>query len=210
MKTAPAAVAATLTLALVVAGCAPAAEPGPGEASSPVSTPSTAPSADAPTEAADAPAAPEEAMLVHASADEVADQVAAVMWASDTRTDNDASAAAGRAAEWLTPQFAQTATQAVPTGADWLELVEHEGTLVPEVVDVDEGMDAPQDTESAAVRTRLVTLTPTGRDGWVGEPRILVATLTLVRETQDAPWLVDALTVDESFNGTPDDPQDFG
>ncbi|MGV8973231.1 MAG: hypothetical protein ACOH10_12990, partial [Rhodoglobus sp.] len=60
-------------------------------------------------------------------------------------------------------------------------------------------------------RVRILTLTPTGADGWIGEIRHLVATLTLTRAGDSSPWLVDAIVVDESLVGMPNgDVQDFG
>jgi len=67
------------------------------------------------------------------------------------------------------------------------------------------------DTTTTATRVRILTLTPTGNDGWIGQTRHLVATLTLTRTGDWSPWLVNAIAVDESLAGMPDgDVQDFG
>lgn len=206
------AAATTAAAALLLTGCA-------GTASSDL-TPSVTPEVSASTNSTATPPArtasttpgstPAATSADGADPDAVADAVARTMWASDATTDATPGAAAARAVQWMTPAYAAIATEPLPGGggADWLELVEHQGRLVTDVLDADDAVpDRPADSPSAATRVRLVTLTPTGAGGWTGEPRQLLATMTLTR--QGRAWLVDAITVDE-VQGVDDDMQDFG
>ncbi|MFS0701770.1 hypothetical protein AB6N24_17485 [Cellulomonas sp. 179-A 4D5 NHS] len=110
----------------------------------------------------------------------------------------------------MTPAYTAIATEPLPSagGAEWLELTEHQGYLVAEVIDADDAVpDRPADTPTTATRIRVITLTPRGTDGWTGQPRQLLATMTVIQ--QDGAWLVDAITVDESQGGG-EGMQDFG
>lgn len=145
-----------------------------------------------------------------AGADAAADAVAQAMWAADTRTDATPAAAAARAVQWMTPAYAAIATEPLPGGggAEWLELTQHQGHIVADVIDADDvATDQPADTVTTATRARVIALTPHGADGWIGQPRQLLATMTLVN--REGAWLVDAIALDEAQGGG-EDMQDFG
>jgi len=139
--------------------------------------------------------------------DDVADAVARTFWAADISTDTTPTDAAHRATQWLTPAYAAIATEPLPggAGADWLELADHHGheTVTTDLAD-DIVPDRPADTTTTATRVRIVTLTLTGTDGWIGQPQHLIATLTLTRDNDTRPWLVNNITVDQPLTGTPD------
>jgi len=72
-------------------------------------------------------------------------------------------------------------------------------------------MDRAADTTTTATRVRILTLIPTGADGWIGAQQQLVATLTLTHTNDASPWLVNGITVDKPLAGMPEsDTQDFG
>ena len=193
----PAATTALL-LTLTLAACA-----GPAPAPSPAADPTTHATAPAPTSG-----------VVASHPGEVADAVARTLWTANTATDTTPADAATRSTQWLTPAYAAIATQPLPggAGAGWNELATHHGHMTVTVESGDDIVDdLAADTTTTATRVRILTLTPTGNDGWIGETRHLVATLTLTRTGDWSPWLVNAIAVDESLAGMPDgDVQDFG
>jgi hypothetical protein len=146
--------------------------------------------------------------------DDVADDVARTFWASNTATDTRSTDAARRAVEWFPPKYAAIATTPLANGgggADWIELTDHQGHMTVTIESGDDVVpDRPTDTTTTATRVRIVTLTPTGADGWIGANQHLIATLELTRADDTHPWLVNNISVDEALTDTPEGAeQDF-
>ena len=205
----PARAAAVATL-LALTACAspdPDTTTDPAPTSPPTSTSSTQPG-DTETTSRPTPTPGDNGNS--AGADAAADAVAQTMWAADTRTDATPAAAAARAVQWMTPAYAAIATEPLPGGggAEWLELTQHQGHIVADVIGADDAIpDRPADTATTATRARVITLTPHGADGWTGQPRQILATMTLVN--REGAWLVDAIALDAAQGGG-EGMQDFG
>jgi hypothetical protein len=187
----PLTLAAVGLLALALAGCANATTPAAG--------PPAQSSAQGTTSVPAAVSDP----------GDVADSVARTFWATDTGTDQTPAGAAQRATAWLTPSYAAIATQLLPSGpgADFLELASHHGHTTVTFISGDTIVPGlPTDTATTATRVRILTLTPTGADGWIGTPQNVVATLMLTRVDDANPWLVNNITVDQAIAGAPQGP----
>jgi hypothetical protein len=136
----------------------------------------------------------------------VATAVAAITWTCDTRSDVSPTTASTRATPWLTPKYAELlSTQRPSGGANWLELVQHDGKTVVQVLDADDPT-GPPDSATTSNRTRAITVTPTGRDGWTGPATHVIATYTLIRADPSGPWAVSTVSADQSISveGEPD------
>ena len=153
----------------------PSPPPAPQEAAGPA--PSTTPE---PTPAQDG-----------ASANEVAVAAVVAMWTMDTTTDTSPLDAQRRAATWLAPNLAAATeqTETISGGAWWTELAAHRGTTT---VDAHLATEAgqPPDTTTLAYRSIAATITPTGTDGWHGQPWIVTTRLVLARPDQTRPWQI--------------------
>lgn len=132
-----------------------------------------------------------------AAIDMVVEQVVSTYWAADSTTDEQPADAHLRARDWFTATGAESLVTDLPGGAggaDWITLAAHDGHYVVTSVDATEAMpDLPPDTLTTTSRARVVTLTPTGADDWVGDPLTVVARLDLVYSAADG-WLVNSLT----------------
>jgi hypothetical protein len=195
---------ATATLLLAaLGGCANAApEPVPAARADPSPAATGAPTAWVAT--GPAPALPTGVDSQDAAA--VATAVAAITWTCDTRSDVSPTTASTRATPWLTPKYAALlATQRPSGGATWRELVQHDGKTVADVLDADDPT-GPADSTTTSTRTRAITVTPTGRDGWTGPPVHVIATYTLIRADPAGPWAVSTVSADQSISaeGEPD------
>ena len=186
---------ALITLTLTLAACA-----GPPPSAGPAADPTTRTTTPTSAVAASDPG-------------DVADAVARTLWATNATTDATPTGAAERSTKWFTPTYAAIAVQILPGsgGADWNELATHHGHTTVTIAPGDDAAGGRHpDTTTTATRVRILTLTPTGTDGWIGETRHLIATLTLVRAGNSSLWLVNAITADEALAGMPDgDVQDF-
>ncbi|MCL2849338.1 MAG: hypothetical protein FWE61_04760 [Micrococcales bacterium] len=118
------------------------------------------------------------------------DQVVAVYWAADCRTDTRTGDARKRSLPWLTGPAAENAAAEVREAhnAAWLELCSHQGWFTVTSTDAAAAFEFPRDTATRAHRARIVTLTPTGSDGWSGTEVIYVAQFELVNDGRG--WLV--------------------
>lgn len=191
-----------LTGALVVAGCSDP-EPPPVPTTPPASTAPTAvppnwTPENVPTGAPGTPAGgvPDPATVDDADPDAVAVAALTAMFSMDTAIDLSPSDADRRAIPWLSEAFADGVRAGSPSGggADWIALTEHQGyTVVDQVFDVSED-GAPTDSDQHVYRIYQVTYTPTGRDGWTGEPVTYYYYLTLIRADTTQPWRLDLLS----------------
>ncbi|UGQ15001.1 hypothetical protein LO772_16370 [Yinghuangia sp. ASG 101] len=120
-------------------------------------------------------------------------QAALTTWfTADTVVDTSMQDAVVRAVPWLTPEYARDQTSYTPLAgsrAQWTEWTRHRAyTVVALVVASEAG--APPDAGGEAYRKWLVTVTPHGRDGWVGPPQVSPAFVRLVRASVSDPWRV--------------------
>jgi hypothetical protein len=190
-KTTVAAGAVCAAVLAVTAACGPPATPAEPVPSQTSTTVAASPPAARPRQQPTQVPAPvvEPAPVEDASL--VADRVAGLLWAVDTRTDETPADAARRSGPWLTAAALEQVTAAPAVDADWLELAAHEGWVLAVVDDVDDLVGRVQDTPRVATRTRGVRLTAIGEDGWAGPESYVVATLRLTRADPAQPWLVD-------------------
>jgi len=192
----------TLTVMLTLTGCAVAAG-SPPPAASTTSTVTTSSSTPASTTTTVPPAIPVLTPAPVVDPGVVADSVANAFWSTDARVDTTPTDAAARAAGWLTPKFAALTMTPLPAGADWLEMVAHRAFMTVVVTSGDGVVpNLPADTPAKATRVRILTLTPTGSDGWAGPVQYIVATFTLICSDGGA-WLVDSITEDVPLGGAP-------
>ncbi|MET9553730.1 hypothetical protein [Streptomyces sp. NPDC006645] len=189
---------------------APSAPPATG--TGPYPTPTGAATATATAPGTDAPARPAPTGtdkprgstvrpedVDPADADEVGEGALTALWTFDAAADSGPHDAELRAADagWLTEAYADRLRahqpQSVP-GAQWQEWAEHGArtTVVPEKT---EDAAKPPDTETEAWRQWTVTATPSGREGWKGEPVVAAVYVQLTRATADKPWRVADVTV---------------
>lgn len=218
------AVAATvLTLGLLAAGCgsgdgggggqedvrtAPSAPPATGTGPYPTPTPTptgTATGTDAPAlpgptgtaEPRGSDVRPED--VDPADADEVGEGALTALWTFDAAADSGPHDAELRAADagWLTEAYADRLRahqpQSVP-GAQWQEWAEHGARTTVEPRKTEDAAKPP-DSETEAWRQWTVTATPSGREGWKGEPVVAAVYVQLTRTTADKPWRVADVTV---------------
>lgn len=118
------------------------------------------------------------------------------MWASDTTTDASEREASLRATPYLSSELAAQLRRDPPVagpGTEWREWARHRAYLAVTAELADE-MGRPPDTTSTSVHTLQVTVTPTGRDGWVGTQFTQTVMIALTR-TDTAPWQVTFLQV---------------
>lgn len=194
-------VAAALLLAPLVTGCSAA-----GGSAAP-NSPSTAVSATAPpyspqplpTGRGGTPPVPlpQVGQVAGADATAVARAAVTVMWTYDTTIDTSPYGASVRAAPFLVPSYAAQIKAAPPVaapGADWNLWSAHRAyTVVSLTAESDSG--APPDTDTTAYRQLGVTITPTGRDGWRGQPQTQTVFVVLNRSGSSAAWRVGTVSV---------------
>ncbi len=127
--------------------------------------------------------------------DAVTDAVLVTLSRWDTRIDNSRNDAARRALPYLGGQYAKAVRE--PTsgggGADWLDLVKHDGYTTATVERANQD-GAPADTDKAASRVRIVTVTPHGANGWTGTVTTSTYFVTLGRSVTGSPWQVIGVT----------------
>lgn len=129
------------------------------------------------------------------SADAVATAFAATAYRYDVRLDRSPMDASRRATPLLSANYAAAVEAPLPGsgGADWLELVKHDGfTTTTVAVGHDDG--ALPDDKTHADRQRTVTVTTHGASGWSRAPRTETVYVQLVRTGPAAPWRVDGIT----------------
>jgi hypothetical protein len=192
-----------LALALLLAGCSGP----PGRATGHRTTSSPTVSLAAPPSA---PAAPLSASVIPAKSSQhpltagqllaggdptdataVAGAFARLSWSLDTAADSSEVAAEARLAPLMTPELAAQvrAGGASHAGATFLLWRSHQASTVARVQQTfDSG--APADTAVAAYRSFVITVVPTGRDGWTGPSSTQVEFLTLSRPAAGLPWLI--------------------
>lgn len=115
----------------------------------------------------------------------------------DTQIDNGPNGAARRAVPWLSQTFAGAVMRDRPVsgaGAEWTEWASHRAYVTPTL---SAGEDqSPPDSATTALRQYEVTLTPIGRDGWIGQPVTESVFVTLKKSPQDErQWAVDEVQV---------------
>jgi hypothetical protein len=160
--------------------------------------PSSVPPAQAIPRATATPTLPLPRMdkVVQSDATQVSAAALTVLFTYDTTTDTTTQDAATRAEVWMTAAYAAAQREAVVVaapGALWTTWAAHKAYTVPAL---EQGREpAPSDTATSAFRQWLVRYTPAGRDGWQGEPTLVVAFVTLSRATANDPWRVSDLLV---------------
>ncbi|MEU9546914.1 hypothetical protein [Streptomyces mirabilis] len=203
-------VAAVLASVLTTAGCGSGGEQeaaGAPSASAATGT-SPYPTPPDPREAAPRPAGskgtpqggvPQPEDIDQKRVDAVAQGTLRVMWTFDSNVDSGPHDAEIRAADagWLTKAYAARLRayrpRSVP-GAQWREWASHRAHTV---VTLRKAEDAarPADTDTEAWRQWTVTATPSGREGWEGEPSTVVTYVHLTRTAADETWRVADVTV---------------
>jgi hypothetical protein len=121
-----------------------------------------------------------------------------LMWTMDASIDSSQYQAELRAAPYLTEAYAQDFRDPPPragAGAEWTSWAAHRAYTV--VALQAEHDDRPLDTDTTARRQWDISATPTGRDGWRGEPLTATAFVTLTRPAAGQPWRV--ATIDTTF-----------
>ncbi|MGC5168703.1 hypothetical protein [Luteimicrobium sp. DT211] len=178
-----AAAALTIAAAYALTGCA-----GGPDDPTPAGT-SASPAVAAPTTSPGAVAAP----AVQASVDDDVAQLCATYWTADTTTDKTPQAAVRRAAALMTPRLREATDVDLPSGggAAWTQLAAHRGRYITTTQGATDAMALPADTDTTASRGQIITLIPTGVDGWIGKRQVIVVQIDLTRADADSPWLVD-------------------
>jgi hypothetical protein len=192
-------------LAILVAGCSVPHQAARGHASSPaasghpvVLSASGAPFTGGPVPGALARAAPVPltAQQILAGADPtdataVGEAFARATWTIDTTVDTSEAQAEERLAALMAPALAAQvgADSTAGPGATFLSWASHRAvTTATAVATSDSG--GPPDTDTAAYRSFVLTVTPAGRDGWQGPDSTEVEFVTLSRQGAGQPWLV--------------------
>lgn len=142
------------------------------------------------------PGVPDAGTVDRSDAAATARAAVVTMWASDTTTDASEREASLRAGPYLAPELAAQLHRDAPVagpGAEWREWAAHRAYLAVTAELADE-MGRPPDTTGTSVHTLQVSVTPTGRDGWVGVPRTHTVMVALAR-ADGAPWSVTFLQV---------------
>lgn len=180
---------AVMACALTACSTGPAAEELPKGAStvvvapaSPSATPSEQPYGGLP--ALD--------RLDHTDATAVSRAAVTIMWTVDARIDQGQRDAYLRAAPLLTAQYAAS-LHAEPAGKNPPEWSDHEAYASVRVAQEQPKGDVAPDTATTAHRYWQIIVTPTGRDGWEGQPVRASAFVTLVRQDDRSPWKVSAV-----------------
>ena len=202
--------AAALTCVLLTAGCGSGGERDPGipPPASAASGPGPYPTPAGPREAAPRPAGsggtpeggvPRAADTDRRDADAAARGALTVMWTFDTTIDSGPHDAGVRAADagWLTTAYAARLRGYRPRsapGAQWGEWAAHRARTVVTLKKTEDAA-RPSDTGTEAWRQWTVTTTPSGRDGWKGEPTTVAAYVHLIRTTANGTWRVDDVSV---------------
>jgi hypothetical protein len=133
------------------------------------------------------------------NADAVGRGALTVMWTYDATVDSGPHDAGLRAADagWLTKAYAarlRTHRSRSAPGAQWREWADHRAHTVVTLRKTEDAAK-PADTGTEAWRQWTVTATPSGRDGWQGEPTTVVAYVRLTRTAADETWRVADVTV---------------
>jgi hypothetical protein len=161
--------AAVTVAALMLVGCARAAQPTEAPAARP-STPSSRGPVTRETHLSSATQNPDAAAVAAARA----------LASSDTVLDAYPNDTIRRSSAWLTADFAASVTGFPPVaapGSIWASWTAHHAYLrVRAMVASDEH---PTDTATTAARQVVESVIPIGRDGWRGTPFTQVAFLTL-------------------------------
>jgi hypothetical protein len=191
-----------VVLAVLLAGCSAPADraigPGPTSSAPPSVVASPAPPVPVspsviPVESAQHPLTAGQ-LLAGADptdATAVAATFARLSWTLDTTADDSEVAAEARLAPLMTPELSAQvrAGAATHSGATFLLWRSHRATTVARVQQTfDSG--APADTAVATYRSFVITVVPTGRDGWTGPSSTQVEFLTLSRPAAELPWLI--------------------
>lgn len=132
-------------------------------------------------------------------ADAVSRGALTTLWAFDTTVDRQPHDAALRAANagWLTQAYATQLRVHQPLsvpGAQWQEWAGHRATTTVSLARTEDA-GKPADTSTEAWRQWTVTVTPSGRDKWAGEPLSFVAYVHLTRTATPKGWRVAGITV---------------
>ncbi|MFJ8751494.1 hypothetical protein ACIREO_19505 [Streptomyces sp. NPDC102441] len=134
-----------------------------------------------------------------ADADAVSKGALTALWTFDTTTDSGPHDAELRAADagWLTGAYADRLRARRPqpvSGAQWQEWAGHDARtdVAPEKT---EDAARPPDSDTEAWRQWTVTATPSGSEGWAGEPVVVAVFVQLTRAAVDKPWRVADVTV---------------
>lgn len=134
-----------------------------------------------------------------ADADEIGEGAVTALWTFDAAADSGPHDAQLRAADagWLTEAYAERLRAHEPRsvpGAQWQEWAEH-GARTGVVPRKTEDAAKPPDSDTEAWRQWTVTATPSGREGWKGEPVVAAVYVQLTRAAADKPWRVADVTV---------------
>jgi hypothetical protein len=120
--------------------------------------------------------------------------VLTLMYTVDSTVDAGLRDAKLRAAPYLTDEYAAEIkaelTQYVPS--EWRE---HRAYLAVRLKPLAKEEGAPPDGPATAYRQWELVTTPTGRDGWRGDPRRSVVYMELTRESPRDPWRVSDISV---------------
>lgn len=113
-------------------------------------------------------------------------------WTIDASTDSSEVDAEARLVNLMTPDLAAQVEEAggtVQPTAEFALWRQHAAvTTASAVATHDAG--APPDTPTSADRSFAITVTPRGRDGWVGPPMTAIEFITLSRPGPGEPWRI--------------------
>ncbi|GGM82011.1 hypothetical protein GCM10012275_60800 [Longimycelium tulufanense] len=179
-------IAVTGTLALAACTSSTATIPAAPAPSSTAATSATTPQAPPPVPR------PDPATVNRTDPTAVSQAALELMYLVDTTSDTGWADAAHRALPLLSSRYAQGVRAGggrTPAGT-WQEWTQHRAYTTVELKPSAE--THPIDTTTQAHRPWLLTITPTGRDGWRGEPEQRAAFVTLTHA--DNGWAVDHIT----------------
>lgn len=117
----------------------------------------------------------------------------------DTAIDRSRNDAGRRvaAAGWCTAPYAAqlkaAANQAAP-GGSWSTWTQHKAYTKATLQETAEA-GRPQDTATTAYRQWTITVTPHGRDGWIGPAETSAAFVELTRAAAGQPWHLNSVSV---------------
>ncbi|QKW33529.1 hypothetical protein HUT06_05360 [Actinomadura sp. NAK00032] len=112
-----------------------------------------------------------------------------VMYRVDSTSDTGLRDAKLRAARYLTADYkAEVATEPVQyIPEEWRR---HRAYIAVHLKPIQPEEGAPSDGATTAYRQWQLRTTPTGRDGWRGDPHNFVVYMELTRSSRHAPWRV--------------------
>ena len=118
-----------------------------------------------------------------------------VMYTVDGTADAGLRDAKLRAARYLTADY-KAEVEAEPVQYVPEEWRRHRAYLAVDLKPISREDGAPSDGPTSAYRQWELRTTPTGRDGWRGDPRKFVVYMELTRSSRHAPWRVSGAVID--------------